>query len=67
MEGFREVISWRLPTRVLSLKEMMRGVFYGVQTLIQLLPVKAGVLADIPLVTIHDEPSFCIGEYTWMW
>lgn len=34
------------------------GVFYGVQTLIQLLPVKAGVLADIPLVTIHDEPRF---------
>ena len=39
------------------------GVFYGVQTLIQLLPTRAGVLPVLPAVTIHDYPRF---EYRGM-
>lgn len=34
------------------------GVFYGVQTLIQLLPTQAGVLPRLPLVEIEDYPHF---------
>ena len=34
------------------------GVFYGVQTLIQLLPTRAGVLPMLPLVEIADYPRF---------
>lgn len=34
------------------------GVFYGVQTLIQLLPTRAGVLPLLPEVTICDFPRF---------
>lgn len=34
------------------------GVFYGVQTLIQLLPTRAGVLPILPEVTITDYPRF---------
>ncbi len=35
------------------------GVFYGIQTLIQLLPVKsAGSSVKVPFVTIKDEPRF---------
>lgn len=34
------------------------GVFYGVQTLIQLLPTQAGVLPLLPLVEIEDYPRF---------
>lgn len=34
------------------------GVFYGVQTLIQLLPTRAGVLPLLPEVTISDFPRF---------
>lgn len=39
------------------------GVFYGVQTLIQLLPTRAGVLPILPSVTITDYPRF---EYRGM-
>ena len=34
------------------------GTFYGIQTLIQLLPVHAGVPLTIPFVTIEDYPQF---------
>ncbi len=34
------------------------GVFYGVQTLIQLLPTRAGVLPLLPAVRISDYPRF---------
>lgn len=34
------------------------GVFYGVQTLIQLLPTRAGVLPVLPAVQINDYPRF---------
>lgn len=34
------------------------GVFYGIQTLIQLLPTRAGVLPELPEVTITDFPRF---------
>lgn len=34
------------------------GVFYGVQTLIQLLPTRAGDLAILPAVQIEDYPRF---------
>ncbi len=34
------------------------GVFYGVQTLIQLLPVQTGILPTIPAVAICDYPRF---------
>ncbi len=34
------------------------GVFYGIQTLIQLLPTRAGVLPLLPEVTICDFPRF---------
>lgn len=34
------------------------GVFYGVQTLIQLLPTQAGVLPRLPEVEIEDYPRF---------
>lgn len=34
------------------------GVFYGVQTLIQLLPTRAGVLPFLPEVEIADRPRF---------
>lgn len=34
------------------------GVFYGVQTLIQLLPTQAGVLPRLPEVDIEDYPRF---------
>lgn len=34
------------------------GVFYGVQTLIQLLPTRAGVLPILPAVEINDYPRF---------
>ncbi len=34
------------------------GVFYGVQTLIQLLPTRAGVLPIVPAVAIEDYPRF---------
>lgn len=34
------------------------GVFYGVQTLIQLLPTRAGVLPILPAVKITDYPRF---------
>lgn len=34
------------------------GVFYGVQTLIQLLPTRAGVLPILPAVQINDYPRF---------
>lgn len=39
------------------------GVFYGVQTLIQLLPTRAGVLPILQAVKIHDYPRF---EYRGM-
>ncbi len=39
------------------------GVFYGVQTLIQMLPTQAGVLATLPDVEIIDYPRF---EYRGM-
>lgn len=39
------------------------GVFYGVQTLIQLLPTQAGVLPRLPEVKIEDYPRF---EYRGM-
>ena len=39
------------------------GVFYGVQTLIQLLPTQAGVLPRLPEVEIEDYPRF---EYRGM-
>lgn len=39
------------------------GVFYGVQTLIQLLPTRAGVLPLLPEVVINDYPRF---EYRGM-
>ena len=34
------------------------GVFYGVQTVIQLLPTRAGVLPILPALTITDYPRF---------
>lgn len=34
------------------------GVFYGIQTLIQLLPVRAGVLPVLPTLEIADYPRF---------
>ncbi|MCC8186258.1 MAG: beta-N-acetylhexosaminidase [Bacteroides sp.] len=34
------------------------GVFYGIQTLIQLLPTRAGVLPLLPAVAIEDYPRF---------
>ena len=34
------------------------GVFYGVQTLIQLLPTRAGVIPHIPALDITDYPRF---------
>ena len=34
------------------------GVFYGVQTLIQLLPTEKSVSLSIPLVQVKDEPRF---------
>lgn len=34
------------------------GVFYGVQTLIQLMPVRAGVVPLLPTMTISDFPRF---------
>ncbi len=34
------------------------GVFYGVQTLIQLLPTQAGIQPRLPLVEIEDYPRF---------
>jgi hexosaminidase len=34
------------------------GVFYGIQTLIQLLPVKKNSPLNIPYVTINDQPRF---------
>lgn len=34
------------------------GVFYGVQTLIQLLPTEKGTSLTIPLVQVKDEPRF---------
>lgn len=39
------------------------GVFYGVQTLIQLLPTRAGVIPSLPEVVINDYPRF---EYRGM-
>ncbi len=39
------------------------GVFYGVQTLIQLLPTQAGILPRLPEVEIEDYPRF---EYRGM-
>ena len=39
------------------------GVFYGVQTLIQMLPTRAGVLPTLPEVRITDYPRF---EYRGM-
>jgi hexosaminidase len=34
------------------------GAFYGIQTLIQLLPVKAATQLPIPFVSINDQPRF---------
>lgn len=34
------------------------GVFYGIQTLIQLLPTRAGVLPIVPAVVVEDYPRF---------
>ena len=34
------------------------GVFYGIQTLIQLLPVKSKAPLSVPFVTINDQPRF---------
>lgn len=34
------------------------GVFYGVQSLIQLLPTAKAASLQVPYVTIHDEPRF---------
>jgi len=34
------------------------GVFYGVQTLIQMLPTRAGVVPELPAATIVDYPRF---------
>lgn len=34
------------------------GVFYGIQTLIQLLPVRAGAIPVLPALTINDYPRF---------
>jgi len=34
------------------------GVFYGIQSLIQLLPTRAGVLPALPAVAIEDSPRF---------
>mgnify|MGYP005845928289 FL=1 len=34
------------------------GMFYGVQTLIQLLPSRPGICAILPAVAVHDYPRF---------
>ena len=34
------------------------GVFYGVQTLIQLLPTRAGIMPVVPALTVRDYPRF---------
>lgn len=34
------------------------GVFYGVQTLIQLLPIRAGIVPVVPALTVRDYPRF---------
>lgn len=34
------------------------GVFYAIQTLIQLLPVRAGVVPVLPALTVNDYPRF---------
>lgn len=34
------------------------GVFYGVQTLIQLLPIRAGIAPVVPALTVRDYPRF---------
>lgn len=34
------------------------GVFYGVQTLIQLLPIRAGIMPVVPALTVRDYPRF---------
>ena len=34
------------------------GVFYGVQTLIQLLPTRAGIVPQLPMVEVTDYPRF---------
>ncbi len=39
------------------------GLFYGVQTLIQLLPTSGGSSLEIPCIKVHDEPQF---EYRGM-
>lgn len=42
------------------------GIFYGVQTLLQLLPVKQGPPLDIPSVDITDYPVLPTEACTWM-
>ncbi len=34
------------------------GVFYGVQTLIQILPIRAGIMPVVPALTVRDYPRF---------
>ena len=34
------------------------GLFYGSQTFLQLLPAKSNVAANVPYVTINDQPAF---------
>lgn len=46
------------PEKIIIKGNDQSGVFYGIQTLIQLLPTRAGVLPSIPAVAITDYPRF---------
>lgn len=55
VEGYTMDIS---PERIVIAARQPQGCFYGMQTLLQLLPVKLSEVANIPAVHIQDQPRF---------
>lgn len=54
-DGYRLTIE---PDRIAIDAETERGLFYGVETLLQLLPLRCGAQCSIPAVRIEDAPRF---------
>lgn len=61
-EGYRLTIT----PQSITITGKDAGLFYGIQTLIQLLPDERSSSAKIPGMVINDHPRFFTGDFCWM-